>query len=171
MKSLVRTVGAPLIVVVALWAQVMQPALPAASAEPSGHEVPGSNVTPPIVWPELGLPDRLELIGANQATGVAVPVPSGVKPTTLTGQIGSVINIIEGRIDVLDGRGIVLGTIPVPGDLATVPFKVDISRAEIKDDQAQLNFILRDKTVAADSCTQPPSLALSQLAAAFSGPT
>lgn len=172
MKALVRTAGAPLLVVAALWAQVLAPALPAASAEPRGQDVPGSNVTPPIVWPELGLPDRLELIGANQATGVAVPVPSGVQPTTLTGQIGSVINVVQGRIEVLDRRGIVLGTIPVPGDLATVPFKVDISRAEVKDGQAQLNFILRDKTAAAaDSCTQPPSLALSQLAAAFSGPT
>ncbi|MGE2726493.1 hypothetical protein [Mycolicibacterium pulveris] len=158
--------GAPLLVVAALWAQVMQPALPAASAEPRS-----SNVTPPIVWPELGLPDRLELIGSNQSTSVAVPVPSGVTPTTLTGQVGSVVNVDQGRIEVLDGRGVVLGTIAVPADLATVPFKVDISRAEVTDGQAQLSFVLRDKTAAVDSCSQPPSLALSQLAAAFSGPT
>ncbi|MFV1366036.1 hypothetical protein AAHH97_21760 [Mycolicibacterium elephantis] len=171
MKTIVRSVAAAVVLVAALWAQVMQPVLPEASAEPRGHGVPGSNVTPPIVWPELGLPDRLELIGANQTTGVSVPVPSGVKPTTLTGQIGSVVNVNQGRIEVLDGRGIVLGTIPVPGDLATVPFRVDISAAEIKDGQAQLNFVLRDKSAATDSCSQPPALALSQLAAAFSGPT
>lgn len=171
MKALVRTVGASLVLVTALWAQLLQPALPDAAAEPRGPGVPGSNVTPPIVWPELGLPDRLELIGSNQSTSVSVPVPSGVKPTTLTGQVGSVVNVTQGRIEVLDGRGAVLGTIAVPADLATVPFRVDISGAEINEGQAQLNFVLRDKTTATDSCSQPPSLALSQLAAAFSGPT
>lgn len=171
MTAIVRTVGVALVVVAALWAQVMQPELPRASADPRDSGVPGSNVTPPIVWPELGLPDRMELIGSNQSTSVSIPVPSGVTPTTLTGQIGSVVNVLEGRIEVSDGRGVVLGTIPVPADMATVPFKVDISRADVNDGQAQLSFVLRDKTVAVDSCSQRPSLALSQLAAAFSGPT
>lgn len=171
MRAIARSVGAPLVAVAALWGQALLPALPLAPADSVDTNIPSDNMTPPIPLPQLGLPDRLELIGSNQSTSVSVPVPAGVDPTTLTGQIGSVVNVADGRVDVLDARGVVLDTIAVPADLVTVAFTVNIAGAKVREGKAQLDFVLRDKTTAVDSCSQPPSLALNQLAAAFSGPT
>nr|WP_090340753.1 hypothetical protein [Mycolicibacterium malmesburyense]CRL70251.1 hypothetical protein CPGR_01547 [Mycolicibacterium malmesburyense] len=171
MRAIIRTVGAPLTVIAAMWGQVVLPTQPAATAEPLGAAIPWTDMTPPIPWPQLGLSDRITLTGANQTTSVSVPVPAGVVPTTLSGQIGSVVNVVDGRVDVINSRGSVLGTIAVPSDLSTVPFTLDISGAEVKEDKAELGFVLRDRAAPADSCSQPPSLVINQLAAAFSGPT
>ena len=144
-------------------------AVPATAAEPDGSPAPAA--TTDIGWGQLGLSDELALLGANQRNDVAVPIPQGVIPTALTGQIGSVVNAVNGRVDVLDSRGVFLGAIGTPTGLASEPFIVDISAAEITDGAARLNFVLRNDTVAADSCTQVPSVTLTQLATAYSGPT
>lgn len=171
MKAIIRAVCAPLAVIAAMCGEVLLPGQPVAVAEPLDTAIPWTDMTPPIPWPQLGLSDRITLTGANQTTNVAVPVPAGVVPTALSGQIGSVVNVVDGRVDVINSRGSVLGTIVVPGDLATVPFTVDISGAEVKEEKAELGFVLRDRAAPADSCSQPPSLVMNQLAVAFSGPT
>ena len=55
------------------------------------------------------------------------------------------VNVVDGRVDVLDGRGAVLGSIPVPADQSTVPFTVDVSAAQVVDGAAKLSFVLRDQ--------------------------
>src|SRR5882757_1237356 len=110
MKSILRMVAVPLIVIGAVAAHTVTAGTPVASAEPYVGAVTDPNVTPPITWTQMGLSERLDLIGSNQPVDTAVPVPAGVRPMLLTGLIGSVVNVTDGRIDVFDGRGILLGT-------------------------------------------------------------
>lgn len=51
---------------------------------------------PGIGWRQLGLPDRIDIVGSDQPNDVALPVPPGVVPTVLTGFIGSVVNVVAG---------------------------------------------------------------------------
>lgn len=124
---------------------------------------------PPVAWPQLGRSDRLEIVGSDQTVGTDIPVPPGLMPGLLIGQVGSVVNTIGGRVDVIDGRGVLLGSIPVPGDESAVPFAVDISRADVVAGAAKLNFVLRDQNPPADSCGRSPSLTLAQLASSYRG--
>ena len=154
---------------------------PAATADPGAPGGPGviapspppspGPPPPPIAWPLLGRPDRVDILGSDQSVDTGIPVPAGVTPGVLTGQIGSVVNVIAGRIDVRDGRGVILGSIPVPPDQSSVPFVVDISGAEIIAGVATLSFVLRDQNPPADSCSRPPSLTLSQLGSSYLGQT
>ncbi|MCW2512489.1 MAG: hypothetical protein JWR11_1531 [Mycobacterium sp.] len=126
--------------------------------------------SPAIGWTQLGLSDRLELLGANEPAEVGVPVPQGVSPTVVTGVIGPVVKA-AGRVDVSDARGVVLGSIPIPPDAATVPFVLDVSAAEVLAGVAKLSFVIRDAgDGAAEVCRQPPSVTVSQLATTYSGP-
>lgn len=156
LRRIVCTVGAA-----AMTAALTLPSIGTAHAAPS--------TSPAIGWNQLGLSDQMQLLGANQPTDVEMPVPDGVSPARLTGQIGSVVNT-DGRIDVVDSRGVVIATITIPADLATVPFTIDISKAEVVDGVARLSFRLRDfANQRVDSCVQPPEVTLSQLAATYSG--
>lgn len=142
-----------------------------AKPEYTATETSAAGDTPPIGLRQLGLSDKLTLLGSDQAVDVAVPVPHGVTPKVLTGQIGAVVNAVDARIDVFDGLGVHLDTIVAPKDLTTQPFLVDISAANVNDDgTAPLSFILRQSNPPADSCTQLSSATLSGLATVFSGP-
>jgi hypothetical protein len=126
-------------------------AIPSASVARADDEA-----SPAIGWTQLGLSDRLELLGANEPAEVGVPVPQGVSPTVLTGVIGPVVKA-AGRVDVSDARGVVLGSIPIPPDTATVPFVLDVSAAEVLAGVAKLSFVIRDAgDEAAEVCKQPP---------------
>lgn len=162
-----RTVAAALTVVAAVgassgWTAHAQPYAVAATAD---------TVSPAINWLQLGLSDRVEIIGANQPSNTQIPVPSGVGPSVLTGQLGSIVHVTDGRVEVLDDRGVLLGAIPVPPGAASVPFSVDVAAARVSDGKATLSFVLRDAGDDADTCSQQPSVTLTQLTTAFSGPT
>ncbi|MDY6999267.1 MAG: hypothetical protein SW019_21950, partial [Actinomycetota bacterium] len=131
------------------------------SAPEPGREIP---------WPQMGLPEQVELVGANQSNTVSVPIPAGVEPTRFTGLIGSIVNTTDGRLDILDSRGVTLADVPIRADRTTVPFDVDISQAQVSEGKAPLTFVLRDGGEHSDSCTRPPSVVLSSLASAYSGP-
>jgi hypothetical protein len=161
MNELGRRVGCALGAVIFVLA-VMQTPMTTAQAD--------DGASPAIGWSQVGLSSRVDLSGSNQTTEVTVPVPQGVSPTLLTGQIGSVVNA-AGRVDVSDSRGFLLGSIPIPTDVATIPFAVDILQADVTDGAARLNFVIRDENQIADSCAQPPAVTLSQLATRYSGPT
>lgn len=171
MRSIVRAAVLPLVVVTALSTGSLTATVPVASAAPFPDVVKDSGRTPPIALTQLGLSDRIDLTGANQSTDVSVPVPAGVAPTLLTGQIGSVVNVAGGRVDVLDARGLSLGSINVPANTASAPFTVKIGPAQVIGGKARLSFILRDSNATTNSCTQPPALTLSQLSATYSGRT
>ena len=123
-----------------------------------------------IGWPQMGLPDRIDLLGTNQPSETAIPVPAGTAPATLSGVIGSVVNMINGRVDVLDDRGLVLGSILVPPDASSIPFELDIAPAFVANGIAKLSFVIRDGNQNVNNCTQIPALSISQLASAFAGP-
>jgi hypothetical protein len=133
-----------------------------------GPTEPNPDITPPIAWTQLGLSDRIDLLGSDQLVDTDVPVPAGVRPGQVRGTIGSVVDVVEGRVDVLDGRGVFLGSIPAPAE-GSAPFTVDISAAQVLDGIARLSFVVRDRNPPPDSCSPPPSLTLSQLAANFLG--
>ena len=146
--------------------------LPIAAAEPepvAPAVTPAA--TPPIAWPQLGLSDRIDMVGSDQFADTDIPVPSGVIPGQLLGTIGSVINAIDGRVDVIDGRGITLGSIPAPDGLGSAPFAIDISAARIVNGVAKVSFVLRDRNPPGDSCSRSPTLTLSQLGVTFLGQT
>ena len=154
--------------------------VPLAGAEPEPEEpgvvpdteeiiAPEPNATPPISWPQLGRSDRIDILGSNQAVDTDVPVPQGVAPGLLTGVIGSVVNVADGRVDVVDARGTILGVIALPPELGPIPFAVDISQAQVTEGSARLSFILRDANPPGNSCTQLPQLTMSQLAVTFLG--
>ncbi|MBB3747983.1 hypothetical protein FHT44_000444 [Mycolicibacterium sp. BK634] len=136
---------------------------------PEAVAPPEPNVTAPISWPQLGRSDRIDIVGSNQLVDTDVPVPEGVVPGVLTGVINSVVNVADGRVDVLDARGTTLGTIVIPPELGPVPFAVDLSAAQVTDGSAKLSFVLRDANPPGNSCTQLPSLTMSQLAVNFLG--
>lgn len=146
------------------------PGVSPAAAEPYVEAVAGPSVTPAIGWAQLGLSDRMDIIGANLPADVSVPVPNGVTPTLLTGEVGSIVNVTDGRVDVIDGRGVVLGVIPLPAGAISVPFTIDTSAAQVVDGRTRLSFVVRDTGPAATTCTQPPAVTLSRLATTFSGP-
>jgi hypothetical protein len=145
--------------------------LSAAAAEPEPVVVTEPGATPPIAWPQLGLSDRVDMVGSDQFVDTDIPVPAGVIPGQLLGTIGSVVNAIDGRVDVIDGRGIALGTIPAPVGLGTAPFAIDISAARVVNGIAKVSFVLRDRNPPGDSCSRSSSLTLSQLGVTFLGQT
>jgi hypothetical protein len=148
-------------------------AAPSAVADPlnPGEVTPPPDPAPPIAWSALGRSDRIDILGADEAVDADIPVPQGVSPGLLIGQIGSVANTVDGRVDVLDQRGVVLGSITAPADATSAPFTVDISGAQVIDDVVTLSFVLRDHSPPTDSCTRPPSVTLGQLATSYVGPT
>ena len=141
---------------------------PGMTAEPE-PAAPDPRATPPIAWTQLGLSDRVEMRGSDQFIDNDIPVPPGVLPGRLMGTIGSVVNAVEARVDVIDGRGVVLGSIAAPDGLGSAAFSVDISQARVVDGIAKVSFVLRDRNSTADSCTRPPSLWLIQLGVTFLG--
>ncbi|KMO79374.1 hypothetical protein BST22_23955 [Mycolicibacterium chubuense] len=141
-----------------------------AAADPYVEAVAGPAVSPAIGWTQLGLADRMDIVGANQPSDTSIPVPSGVFPTMLTGEVGSIVNVTDGRLDILDGRGVVLGVVPIPPGAISVPFSVDIAAAQVAEGRAKLSFVVRNAGPAATTCTQPPALTLSGLTTTFSGP-
>jgi hypothetical protein len=146
---------------------------PPISAEPETatvDDVAADAVTPAIGWSQLGLSDTVELRGSDQEFTASVPVPNGVMPAVLTGQVGTVINAVDGRIDVFDDRRTYLGTIAAPVGPATEAFALDISAAHVSDGTAGLVFILRENNPPANSCSQLSSATLSRLASSYSGP-
>ena len=172
MRALVRALAVLIIAVLMSAGVVARP--PLASADPGTQDVaapsdPGS--TPPIAWAQLGRSDRIDILGSDQVVDTDIPVPQGVTPGLLTGQLGAVVNVVDGRVDVLDGRGVVLGSIPVPAGQSTIPFTVDVSAAQVIDGTAKLSFVLRDRNPPGNSCTQPPSLTLGQVATTYLGQT
>jgi hypothetical protein len=171
MRAFVRAFIVPLAVTGAIAGQSVPPAGPVASAQPDVSVAAEPNVTPAIDWTQLGLPQNMDLVGSNQKFDTSIPVPEGIGPSLLTGQIGSVVNVTEGRVDVMDTRGVVLGSIPVPVGVSTVPFTVDIAAAQVIEGRAPLSFILRENNPPSNSCSVLPSLTLSQLMTTYSGPT
>lgn len=152
-----------LLVASAVVAALAAPAAPRAHAE----EAP----SPAIGWAQLGLSDRVEVAGSNEPTQIDMPVPQGVSPAVLTGTIEAATRV-AGRVDVLDGRGVVLGSVPIPLEVPSAPFVVDVAAAQVLTGVATLTFVIRDvDDVGADRCRQPASVTLSQLATTYSGPT
>jgi hypothetical protein len=155
-------------------AEQQAPAAPedtAAQADPAVQEIPtepGTYVE--VGWRQLGTADRITLVGTNQPAEASIPVPPGLAPTTLTGVITAVTDVVSGSVDVIDRRGIVLGTVAVPADAAVVPFAVDIAAADVTDGETKLSFALRDREPAAENrCGRLPSLTLQHLTTGYSG--
>ena len=139
-----------------------EPGLPAPKPDPGN--------TPPIAWTQLGRSDRIDILGSDQLVDTDIPVPPGVRPGELRGSIGSAVNLVDGRVDVLDGRGVVLGSIPAPAE-GSAPFTVDVSAALIVEGTARLSFVVHDRNPQQNSCSPPPSVTLNQLAVTYLGQT
>lgn len=142
---------------------------PSSPPGPAEVEIESAVAEPAVPWRQFGRAESLELRGSNVENTVQFPVPSGVSAASVSGQIGSAVNIAAGRIDVLDGRGSALGSIPVPVDTPTAPFTLDTSRAWIDDGSLTLNFVLRVADPPSDTCEPTPSVILKGLATTLAG--
>jgi hypothetical protein len=125
--------------------------------------------TATIPWRQTGRAETLELRGENVAAKVEVPIPEGVTASSVSGQIGSAMNITAGRIDVVDGLGTALGAIGVPVDTPTAPFTVNTTAAAIENGLLTLNFVLRIVNPPADTCAPTPAVTLTRLATTLAG--
>ncbi len=154
--------------VLAVLVILMAASIPRATAEP-GPDAPYPGTTAPVAWPQFGLSGRVDMVGSDQPIDTDIPIPPGVIPGQLVGTIGSVVNAVDARVDVIDGRGVALGNIPAPNDMGSAPFTVDISQARIVNGVARVSFVLRDHNPPGNSCSRSPSLTLSQLGLTFLG--
>lgn len=142
---------------------------PASPPGPAEGEIESAGTAPAVPWRQFGRAESLELRGPNVENTVQFPLPPGVSAASVSGQIGSAVNLAAGRIDVLDGRGSALGSIPVPVDATTAPFTLDTSRAWIDNGLLTLNFVLRAANPPTDSCEPTPSVVLKGLATTMAG--
>lgn len=147
---------------------------PAAGAAPPGPPGPSPVIesaadATAIPWRQFGRAETLELRGGNAEARVDIPMTAGVTATRVSGQIGAVVNIISGHVDVLDGRGTPLGRILVPADSRNVAFTVDTSGAEVANSVLTLNFALRSDNPPTDTCAPAPSVTLSGLSTGLEG--
>ncbi|MDZ7881450.1 MAG: hypothetical protein U5N53_00365 [Mycobacterium sp.] len=138
---------------------------PARAQPPIMADDPAINV---IAWDKLGLSSRRDLGIDNPTAEASLPVPQGVVPASVTGMIGSVVNVSGGQVDVIDSRGTLLGSIPVPAGLSSEPFAIETSAAEVVGGIANLTFVLRGAENP-ERCSQVPALALTQLTTILSG--
>lgn len=147
-------------------------ASPAATAEPLNAD-PSTGPEATMPWPALGLPKEVTLVGANTNQDFAIPVPSGFGPTRLQGLIHAPVDFTAGFVEINDGRGTVLGTVPLPTvapDQAVVPFTVDLSAGQVAADALQLSFSVREPALPPEArCGLGEQVMLSDLAAVFSG--
>ncbi len=138
---------------------------------PAGNPVPGVQAVAlqTIPWRQFGRPETLEIRGADLDNKFEFPVPEGITAAVISGQIGSAVNVNAGRIDVFDGRGSGVGTIPIPLDVPAAPFTLNTSAAAIEDGILTLNFVLRSVGPPGDTCAPTPTVTLSRLATALTG--
>lgn len=145
------------------------------TAEPAPVDAETEPAPPPppaISWPQLGLSGEMTFESTEAPKTLVVPVPAGMKPAELMGQVEPVSNASNCRIEVSDGERKFLGFIAPPEDLTTVPFTLDLSQAAVGSRGAELRFALRQDGPPAQECTQiaeSSSLKLDQLATTFEG--
>jgi len=142
---------------------------PSSPPGPAEVEIDSAVDTPAVPWRQFGRAEILELRGSNVESTVQFPLPPGVSAARVSGQIGSAVNITAGRIDVFDGRGSALGSLPVPVDTPAAPFTLDTSRAWIDDGLLTLNFVLRAADPPTDTCEPTPSVTLKGLSTTLAG--
>ena len=141
-----------------------------AGAEPDPATEPGAAAAaPPVGLAQFGRPETLELRDGDAAATVTIPVPIGMTVTTVSGRIGSAVNLTTGRIDVLDGRGNAIDSIGLDADRPTAAFVVDTAAATPDDGLITLNFFLRTANPPSDTCAPTPSATLTGLAATMAG--
>lgn len=125
----------------------------------------------PVGWQQLGLSRQIELLGTDQVSEYSVPVPANVKVLRLTGLIGPAAHTANAYVDVVDGRGVLLATIPVPAGGRQTPFDVNLANATPANGVQTLRFSLHNEASTTDSACGPlPSVTLTSLATVYSGP-
>ena len=119
-----------------------------------------------IPWSQLGRPDRIDIRGSDQAVDTDIPVPQGVTPGLLTGQTGSAANVVDGRVDVLDG-GACSWAVSSRRLTRHQCRSRSTSRGAQIVDSPESEFVLRDHNPSGDSCSRPPEVTLAKLVRAF----
>ena len=107
----------------------------------------------------------------NAPQTVTIPVPDGIRPTSLTGQLEPAVNVVDGYVEVQRSDGQIVGAVPVPAadtPLQATPFAIDISAVPVQDRAAVIKVVLR--SAGGDQVCGPiPQLTLSNLAVTFAG--
>ena len=161
MKTLRRLCGVVLVMLGLVWGVGPAWAAPGDEAETSTT----------LDWRQLGMGSAVSFGAMNAPQTVTIPVPDGVRPTTLTGQLQPAVNVVNGYVEVQSGDGQVIGAIPVPAAGAAVratPFTVDLSATQVQGDTAVIRLVLRSADLD-QVCGPIPQLSLTNLAVSFAG--
>lgn len=137
-----------------------------ALAEPESE--PGVTLS----WPSLGLPPTISLNAPNSNQDFTVPVPAGLNPVRLRGQIQTPVNLGAGFLEISDPNGSFLGAVdlpPVSANQVVTPFDVDISTARLRGPAIGLSFTVRQVDGTGQICGPMQQLQLSDLSVDYVG--
>lgn len=138
-------------------------------AQPSNAADQPAAVT--LAWRTLGVNDGLYL-GPDSPTTVSVPVPPGLTATRLQGTMQAPMNVDAGFLEIADGNGTLLASIPVPPAATAppqTPLDIDISAARARASSVALTFTLRATDNRDGFCGPLQQLPLSGLTTVFTG--
>lgn len=171
----VTAVGSP----IPAWAE---PETVCSPATDSGCQYPERQLAPPpeqpaleplaMTWAELGLPDSITATHSERPQTVTVPIPDGLRPIRLTGQIEAVSAAVNCRVDVFDSEHHYLGPITLAEEQTAGPFTLDLGGAAVDDEQVRLDFHLRQEGPPADLCANEAdgsTMKISRLGVEFGG--
>lgn len=141
---------------------------PAAWAGPNRASVP-SPAGMALTAEALGMNPTIGFNAANSPQTLAIPASGGARPGALVGQIQSVSNISSGYLEFNREDGSLITSVRVP-DVSrgqeTLPFTVDVSTVEVRDDFARIVIVLR-QTDGDSICGTEPNVTLSRLSVQF----
>lgn len=151
------------------------PSISAGLAVIPAHAAPGPDQPDPppgfsLPWPTLGLDQQIVLRTAIPVT-YTVPVPAGLTAVRLLGAIHPPMNIGAGNIEVSDGGGKFLASIPLPPQAgqALAPLDIDISTARVRSSSIDLSFTVVPVDQGDIACRPLQQVTISDLSVAFAG--
>ena len=128
----------------------------------------GSTATVSLGLSQLGLPSSVALGQFSSTREIAVPIPTGLTLSSLSGSIGTLNAAQNATVDILSG-GNVVATIPVPpGAGAQSPFDVPLTGLATGTSGVNLTFSLVE-TDTNNSCGVADAVNLLNLTAGYSG--
>src|SRR4051794_33946880 len=83
-----------------------------ASGQPPAEPSPTATIT--LGSRQLGTSPSIRFNDRNVAQRLSIPVPDGLSPIELTGELQSASNVRSGFVDAIASDGRLLGTVPVP---------------------------------------------------------
>ncbi len=134
------------------------------------RQPPGSPPALTLPWRALGLEQQIVLRSVTPVT-YTVPVPAGLKAVRLLGAIRPPMNIGAGNLEISDGDGKFLASVPLPpaNGRDPAPLDIDIASARVRSSSIDLSFNVIPVDQGDIACRPHQQVTISELAVAFAG--